>query len=612
MLLKGPKIPVTPGASSYWTELQVFALGHCFNDRDHAVLSLCSWVSVVVGKMTAIDRAAKRVMVSGEEVVPYDHLVLCTGLQYQVSPGDSGPSSGGEGGHGQARTRDQNGVQPPSTPPETHSKKNILLEEKNRSEWREMSLFKPLASRADISQHPTNREVLDSSRRRYTGPVPCNHFTLNDEEDCLRALTWIRNNSITAEGHVIVYGNTIDTYTTVEMLLSIGVRGSHIHLVQHPPTSTITCINNYSVESAVEDALRAAGVTVSRDALLAQWNDGQDPDPIRSASFTTPTKPFTLPCSVFFSFCEKNVDYETFKAFNDACLVYDGRLVIDTNFHTNDIAIRAAGPLTKFSNRYYSNEWAHGSFNSKEIGFQLATAMLSLFDPTLEAVTEPPADLDRLIPMYKGAKVKVGNFSAFLASSEVTCKVALPSRKKTSDPSVVAAVNNGSRRGVEIVTGNAKSGNYFRIHINRYKMVETITCLSKVPFPAANYIRLFGQHEQALNNLCARYEEGLVPDLYSSSSISLLADVKLFRSGAMTSSVVGIVGTAHVRGSLSRVYQIYSHRIEEALVAPAGTVAAKAGAVAAKDSLGVALAACGRARLEPFGDTRWWLSHQPP
>lgn len=82
------------------------------------------------------------------------------------------------------------------------------------------------------------------------------------------------------------------------MLLHLGVRGSNIHLVQPPPTSNITCINNYSLESAVEDALQAAGVTIHQDALLAQWNDGEDPDPISSASFTTPTKPFKLPCSV--------------------------------------------------------------------------------------------------------------------------------------------------------------------------------------------------------------------------------------------------------------------------------------------------------------------------
>lgn len=45
-------------------------------------------------------------------------------------------------------------------------------------------------------------------------------------------------------------------------------------------------------------------------------------------------------------------------------------------------------------------------------------------------------------------------------------------------------------------------------------MVETITCLSKEPFPASNYIRLFGQHEGVLNNLYARHKDKLVTDLY--------------------------------------------------------------------------------------------------
>lgn len=45
-------------------------------------------------------------------------------------------------------------------------------------------------------------------------------------------------------------------------------------------------------------------------------------------------------------------------------------------------------------------------------------------------------------------------------------------------------------------------------------MVEAITCLSKEAFPTSNYIRLFGQHEQVLNNLCARYEDHLITDLY--------------------------------------------------------------------------------------------------
>lgn len=438
-----------PGKKLLGNEQRKFlASDHCFNDKDYALMSLCSWVNVVAGRMTAIDRAAKQVVVSKDEIVFYDHLILCTGQQYQV----------------------------------------------------------PCPTGAGIEQHLTNREVMELSRQRYTGTVPSNLFILNDEEDCVRTLFWLRSNSIFTEGKVIVYGNTLDAYTTVETLLNIGMKGSCIYFVHPPAETNITCINNYEVEDAVEDALSAAGVTVYHDALLAQWNHGQDPDPIYNACFTTPTKPFRLDCSAFFSFYKKNVDYETFKAFNDACLVYDGRLVIDTTFHTNDIAIRAAGSLTKFSNRYYSNEWSHSNFSSKEIGFQLAAAMLSLFDPTLEPMTEPPADLDRLIPMYKGAKIQGG----ILPGSYHYLHISKP-----AIPTPLDLQRSQPDFGTDIVTGNAKRGTYFRLYINSYKLVEAITCLSKDPFPSSNYVRLFGQHEQVLNNLCTRFDDRLIPDLYS-------------------------------------------------------------------------------------------------
>ncbi|XP_075818490.1 cilia- and flagella-associated protein 61 isoform X2 [Microtus pennsylvanicus] len=438
-----------PGKKLLGSEQRKFlASDHCFSDKDYALMSLCSWVNVVVGRMTGIDRAAKHVVVSKNEIVFYDHLILCTGQQYQV----------------------------------------------------------PCPTGADIDKHLTNREVVEKRELRYTGKVPHNLFILNDEEDCVKALIWMRSNSILTEGKVIVYGNTIDAYTAVETLLHIGMKGVCIYFVHPPADSNITCFNNYVIESALEDALTAAGVTVYKDSLLAQWNDGQDPDPIHSASFTTSTKPFRLECSVFFSFYKKNVDYETFKAFNDACLVYDGRLVIDTTFHTNDIAIRAAGSLTKFSNRYYSNEWTHSNFSSKEIGFQLAAAMLSLFDPTLEPITEPPADLDRLIPMYKGAKIQGG----ILPGSYHYLHIAKP-----TIPSPLDVQRSQPDFGSEIITGNAKDGTYFRLYMSKYKLVEAITCFSKEPFPASNYIRLFGQHEQVLNNLCVRFDDKLIPDLYS-------------------------------------------------------------------------------------------------
>ena len=51
------------------------------------------------------------------------------------------------------------------------------------------------------------------------------------------------------------------------------------------------------------------------------------------------------------------MDSDVFRAVNGAYLVFDRRLVIDSTFQTNDPCIFAAGPLTKFSRRYHSEQW---------------------------------------------------------------------------------------------------------------------------------------------------------------------------------------------------------------------------------------------------------------
>ncbi|XP_058034308.1 cilia- and flagella-associated protein 61 [Ahaetulla prasina] len=421
---------------------------YCFNEDDYALMSLGSWVNVVAGKMIAINRSAKHVTVSKEKKVPYDHLILCTGQQYQV----------------------------------------------------------PCPSGADIKKLLTNREVSTNYKQKYTGVVPSNLFIISDDGDALAAMKWLKEKVIDSTGNIIVYGNTIDVYTTIESLLALGISGYCIHLVHPPSNSNITSLNNNAIERAIKKALSRSRVTEYHDSLLAQWNDGNHPDPITCASFTTNTKPFKLQCSVFFNFTKKRVDYETFKAVNDACLVYDGRLVIDTNFHTNDVSIRAAGSLTKFSNIYYANEWTHSNFSSKEIGFQLAATMLNLFDPTLEPIFEPPEDLDRLIPMYKGCKIQGGILPGKYNYLHVF-KPGIPARLDVQE--------SQPDYGMAITTGDAIKGTYFRIHVNQYSRIETITCFSKEPIPVSNYISLFGHHERLLNNLCSRWREGLISNLYS-------------------------------------------------------------------------------------------------
>ncbi|NWT88451.1 CFA61 protein, partial [Lanius ludovicianus] len=414
---------------------------HCFNDEDYAQMSLCSWVNVVVGKMTGINRTAKYVVVSKEKKVPYDYLVLCTGQSYQaLSPTGAGTSGA-------------------------------------TSKW----------------------------PQRFMEKVPSNHFTLNDAQDCSEAARWLQENLVSSKGNVIVYGNTIDIYTAVEALLSLGIDGSRIHLVQAPLSSAGPCLGDAALERTVGEALAGAGVAVHPASVLAQWGQG-DHGLIAWAAFTTATTPLRLQCSAFFSFAYRTVDYETFKAINDACLVFDGRLVIDAKFHTNDVSIRAAGPLTKFSRRYYRDELTHSNFNSKEIGFELAASILSLFDPTPQPSSKPPEGTDRLIPIYRRCKVQAGVLPGGYNYLHVS---------KPAIPVPLDVEHDPCDHGMEIVTGEARHGNYFRMHFNRHNMVDSITCFSKEPFPVSNYVCLYGQHERLLNDLHYRWRAGQLTDLYS-------------------------------------------------------------------------------------------------
>lgn len=53
-----------------------------YNDLDHAAISLRSWINIIAGKLSSIDRRKKQIVINNTSILPYDHLVLCTGSQY--------------------------------------------------------------------------------------------------------------------------------------------------------------------------------------------------------------------------------------------------------------------------------------------------------------------------------------------------------------------------------------------------------------------------------------------------------------------------------------------------------------------------------------------------
>uniref|UniRef100_A0A3B3ZSJ5 CFAP61 dimerisation domain-containing protein n=1 Tax=Periophthalmus magnuspinnatus TaxID=409849 RepID=A0A3B3ZSJ5_9GOBI len=304
-----------------------------------------------------------------------------------------------------------------------------------------------------------------------SGPVPPNLWTLEDPEDRVRARLWVQEQlrhaliwslCVSLE-HIVVYGDNIDAFTTVHALLSLGLTGPQIHLVLAPSESGSWLLDP-AVDQAVDLNLEKVQVQVYKNYVLQ--NIRIQENQVTSATFNYNGEIIEICCGV----SPGLVPVYMLRSLLDSFLVVDGRLVVDRCFHTSDPRIWAAGPITKFSRRYHSEEWCHQRFCSGEVGQDLARQILLLFDPTVE-----PREESELLPVYKRPKLKDS----------------------------------------ALVTGRANLGSYFRLQLGDSEQVESLTCASFKPLPLHNLLCLYGQQQSLLGNLSTRFSLGQVPDLYS-------------------------------------------------------------------------------------------------
>lgn len=438
-----------------------------YDQKDHAYMSLRSWVNVVIGKMTHIDRRQKNIYINEHTVLPYDHLILCTGEQYYP--------------------------------------------------------VAPLQARVYNSY--SRQEVKPHISRPFFGIPPLNMFVINNEYESESVLAYIaKNKLIESNENIIIYGMDLNVLAVLQTLKNLEIDMSRVHVFCDKNANNQYAINNTYVSSKIHESLRELKVNIHKQYHFDDWNNGtwNSGLPIKQVTFIknsensslddgTP-RVLQLECCLFLCYYRKDVDYTAYMATNSSNLVYDGRLVIDNNFHTNDSCIRSAGKMTKYKRSYYVENWTHGCFNQKEIGVDLAQNILKLLDPTIVsdekddevsesaklAANEPSEKC--LITLYKKPLVTYAILPGDYYYLNVT------------KPGLFVPFDEEKNEGLELIT-DTESG-YFRLHLNKHNVVQTITCLSKKPFSASNIVKLYGLHEQFLNKLVLKYERKSIKDFY--------------------------------------------------------------------------------------------------
>lgn len=233
-------------------------------------------------------------------------------------------------------------------------------------------------------------ELGDQSLRSF-GPEVAElrgAFSISDEDAAAAALEFLDERQLTGDAGapVVVYGGSADAYCAVKALLTHGVPASDITLVVPPVAGGVVAgepFGDEKIVSRVDVRLAALGVGVRRGLSLvgveADEADFRTLGAVQLAS-APDAEPELMICRTLLCCAEPHLDRPTFRALNHNSIVFDGGLIVDGRFRTNDPAIYAAGPLTKLARRLRTKGKPVAP-SGRETGTKLAQALLLALDP---------------------------------------------------------------------------------------------------------------------------------------------------------------------------------------------------------------------------------------
>ncbi|XP_076254261.1 LOW QUALITY PROTEIN: cilia- and flagella-associated protein 61-like [Rhynchophorus ferrugineus] len=405
---------------------------------------------------------------------------------------------------------------------------------------------------------------------------PENVFIINSPMDGNKAILKLKeiNRSEKSEDNIIVYGHFLQAYNCLAGLLEFGIPGSKIVLIEPFPylmnidrkrRHNISIFNDPDVYHAVTEHIAAQGIKVHSSYYFIDWNFDIEENIVTSVKFESRHKMLELNCQAIFFFYDKSISPKIYQLLNSAGIVFDGRLVVDSNCRTNDEKIYGAGTLTKYSRKYFATNMVHKYFNRVEIGQKLGQQIRNMLIPGFVRKSDPKKhgwnvhlDIrDRLVPKYEEPILRYCRLPGGLYYMSVV----KPGRRIPLE-----TASSMENYGQVFITGSCRSldsHGFFKLHFNDTNRVETITCLTKFPIDVKNISCLWGKHEKLLNNLQLRFEMVLITDffeyfkqpwayaLYHDRFEDLLDDL----NNLMTSSV-GVDGSCLI----TEVIEMYKQR----------------------------------------------------
>ncbi|KAL6419679.1 hypothetical protein ACFW04_001261 [Cataglyphis niger] len=331
---------------------------------------------------------------------------------------------------------------------------------------------------------------------------------------------------------IFFYGCNIDCYCALAGLIKFGVNPSWITLIK-PKSHNMhdnVFLSDCEVHETVMNAILQDEIQVLCEWTMIDWvliKDDNGKLMIESITIEKEGEVKNLVCDALFNFYEKTINLNSFLAFTRAGLVFDGLLVINLECRTNDPFIFAAGTMTKYSRRFYSESRQHQYYNSVEIGERLAEILRRVIDIHRRGEQEEEK-VHLTLPIFRKpiviACILPGGYYYLHMHKpgkktwdEMTSEdVKICSSKIIPTNNCIGVIDFDIAQGESLITGSCTSEiGYFRIGLSAYDSVETVTCFNRKIFQVQNMIALYGKHESMLNELKFRFQNSYISDFFA-------------------------------------------------------------------------------------------------